>query len=85
MHSECCARLTLDDLSATAGVHPCTSRVSSAASSAKASANTRAASAFRVSCRYLLDPELPLAEISLLTGFADPKPLHPRIFAASPA
>jgi len=25
----------------------------------------------RASCRYLLDPELPLAEISLLTGFAD--------------
>jgi AraC family transcriptional regulator len=71
LHAECCARLTLDDLSAAAGVHSVhLSRVFRRFQREGIGEYTRRLRV-RASCRYLLDPELPLAEISLLTGFAD--------------
>jgi AraC family transcriptional regulator len=71
LHAECCARPTLDDLSAAAGVHPVhLSRVFRRFQGEGIGEYTRRLRV-RASCRYLLDPELPLAEISLLTGFAD--------------
>jgi AraC family transcriptional regulator len=71
LHAECCARLTLDVLSAAAGVHPVhLSRVFRRFQREGIGEYTRRLRV-RASCRYLLDPELPLAEISLLTGFAD--------------
>jgi AraC family transcriptional regulator len=71
LQAECCERLTLDDLSAAAGVHPVhLSRVFRRFQREGIGEYTRRLRV-RASCRYLLDPELPLAEISLLTGFAD--------------
>jgi AraC family transcriptional regulator len=71
LHAECCVRLTLDDLSAAAGVHPVhLSRVFRRFQREGIGEYTRRLRV-RASCRYLLDPELPLTEISLLTGFAD--------------
>jgi AraC family transcriptional regulator len=71
LHAECCARLTLDDLSAAAGVHPVhLSRVFRRFQREGIGEYTRRLRV-RASCRYLLEQELPLAEISLLTGFAD--------------
>jgi len=71
LHAECCARLTLDDLSAAAGVHPVhLSRVFRRFQREGIGEYTRRLR-IRTSCRYLLEPELPLAEIGLLTGFAD--------------
>jgi AraC family transcriptional regulator len=71
LHAECCARPTLDDLSAVAGVHPVhLSRVFRRFQREGIGEYTRRLRV-RASCRYLLDPELPLGEISLLTGFAD--------------
>jgi AraC family transcriptional regulator len=71
LHAECCACLTLDDLSAVAGVHPVhLSRVFRRFQREGIGEYTRRLRV-RASCRYLLDHELPLAEISLLTGFAD--------------
>jgi len=71
LHAECCARLTLDDLSAAAGVHPVhLSRVFRRFQREGIGEYTRRLR-IRASCRYLLDRELPLTEISLLTGFAD--------------
>lgn len=71
LHSECCARLTLDELSAAAGVHPVhLSRVFRRFQREGIGEYTRRLR-IRASCRFLLDPELTLAEISLLTGFAD--------------
>jgi AraC family transcriptional regulator len=71
LHAECCTRLTLDDLSATAGVHPVhLSRVFRRFQREGIGEYTRRLRV-RVSCRYLLNQELPLAEISLLTGFSD--------------
>ena len=71
LHAECCARLTLDDLSAAAGVHPVhLSRVFRRFHREGIGEYTRRLR-IRASCHCLLDPELPLAEISLLTGFAD--------------
>lgn len=71
LHAECCARLTLDDLSAAAGVHPVhLSRVFCRFQREGIGEYTRRLR-IRASCRYLLDRELPLPEISLVTGFAD--------------
>jgi AraC family transcriptional regulator len=71
LHAECCARLTLADLSATTGVHPVhLSRVFRRFQREGIGEYTRRLRV-RASCRYLLDRELPLAEISQLTGFAD--------------
>jgi AraC family transcriptional regulator len=71
LHAECCARVTLDDLSTAAGVHPVhLSRVFRRFQREGIGEYTRRLRV-RASCRYLLDPQLPLADISLLTGFAD--------------
>jgi len=71
LHAECCVRLTLDDLSATAGVHPVHLSRVFRRFQREGSANTPAASASRASCRYLLDPELPLARNQPAHRFAD--------------
>ena len=71
LQAECCGRLTLDDLSAEAGVHPVhLSRVFRRFQREGIGEYTRRLR-IRASCHHLLDQELPLAEISLLTGFAD--------------
>jgi AraC family transcriptional regulator len=71
LHAEYCSQLTLDDLSTAAGVHPVhLSRVFRRFQREGIGEYTRRLRV-RASCRYLLDRELPLAEISLLTGFAD--------------
>jgi AraC family transcriptional regulator len=71
LHAEPAGRLTLDDLSAEAGVHPVhLSRVFRRFQREGIGEYTRRLR-IRASCRYLLGRELPLAEISLLTGFAD--------------
>jgi AraC family transcriptional regulator len=71
LHAECCARLKLDDLSAAAGVHPVhLSRTFRRFQREGIGEYTRRLRV-RASCRYLLDRELPLSEIGLLTGFAD--------------
>jgi AraC family transcriptional regulator len=65
------ARLTLDNLSAEAGVHPVhLSRVFRHFHREGIGEYTRRLRV-RASCSYLLNSELPLAEISLLLGFAD--------------
>lgn len=71
LHAEHSARLTLDDLSAVAGVHPVhLSRVFRRFQREGIGEYTRRLR-IRASCQHLLNPELPLAEISLLLGFAD--------------
>ena len=71
LHAECCTRMTLDDLSDAAGVHPVhVSRVFRRFQREGIGEYTRRLRV-RSACRYLLDRELPLADISQLTGFAD--------------
>jgi len=71
LHAEHANHLTLDDLSAEAGVHPVhLSRVFRRFHPEGIGEYTRRLR-IRAACRLLLDPELPLAEISLLAGFAD--------------
>jgi AraC family transcriptional regulator len=71
LHAEHSAGLMLDDLSAEAGVHPVhLSRVFRRFHREGIGEYTRRLR-IRASCRYLLNPELPLTEISLLLGFAD--------------
>jgi len=78
LHSECCARLTLDDLSATAGVHPVhLSRVFRRFQREGIGEYTRRLRV-RASCRYLLDPELPLAK-SACSPASPTKATSPRI------
>jgi AraC family transcriptional regulator len=71
LHAERCARATLDDLSAAAGVHPVhLSRVFRRFQREGIGEYARRLR-IRTACRYLFERELPLTEISLLTGFAD--------------
>jgi AraC family transcriptional regulator len=71
LHAEHSACLTLDDLSAEAGVHPVhLSRVFRRFQREGIGEYTRRLR-IRASCAYLLNRELPLTEISLLIGFAD--------------
>jgi AraC family transcriptional regulator len=71
LHAERSSRPSLDDLSAEAGVHPVhLSRVFRRFQREGIGEYTRRLR-IRESCRYLLDCELPLTEISLLLGFAD--------------
>lgn len=71
LHAEHSERLTLDDLSAEAGVHPVhLSRVFRRFQREGLGEYTRRLR-IRAACPYLLNLELPLAEIALLTGFTD--------------
>jgi AraC family transcriptional regulator len=71
LHAEHCTRLTLDGLSAEAGVHPVhLSRVFRRFQREGIGDYTRCLR-IRESCRYLLNANLPLAELSQLLGFAD--------------
>ena len=71
LHAEHASRLTLDDLSSEVGVHPVhLSRVFRRFHREGIGEYTHRLRV-RASCRYLLNPELTLAEIGLLVGFAD--------------
>ena len=71
LHAEPAARLTLDNLSAEAGVHPVhLSRVFRRFQREGIGEYTRRLR-IRESCRYLFNANLPLAELSLLLGFSD--------------
>ena len=71
LHAEHSSQLSLDDLSAEAGVHPVhLSRVFRRFQHEGLGEYTRRLR-IRAACRLLPDLDLPLAEISLLTGFSD--------------
>ena len=71
LHAEYSARHTLEDLSAEAGVHPVhLSRIFRRFLREGVGEYTRRLR-IRESCRYLLNEDMPLAELSLLLGFAD--------------
>jgi AraC family transcriptional regulator len=68
---EYCERLTLDELSREAGVHPVhVSRVFRKCMGEGVGEHVHRLRV-RAACAQLLDPEIPIAEISLATGFAD--------------
>jgi AraC family transcriptional regulator len=71
LRTECCERLTLDELGKDAGVHPVhLSRVFRRCTGEGIGEYVHRLR-IRAACEQMLSPEMPLAEIGLATGFAD--------------
>jgi AraC family transcriptional regulator len=71
LHTEPGARLTLDDLGAEAGVHPVHLSRVFRRFLREGIGEYKRRLRIRESCRYLLNADPPLAELSLLLGFSD--------------